>query len=81
MAVILEFYSLVIRRDRLEAALPGGWPQYLAEYGEPFEGWFDEDLLRTGAMNPMDFDFQIKHWRRRGLRLLGRRNGQEALTR
>ena len=77
MAVILEFYSLIIRRDRLEALLPGGWRQYLAEQGEPDFGWADGELLRDGAMNIHDLDALVSYWKRRGLVLQATKNGQK----
>ena len=77
MPVILEFLSLIIRRDRIEDLLPGGWPQFLAEYGEPFEGWADDDLVRFGAMNQLDIDEHVAHWESRGLALMKSRNGRQ----
>lgn len=78
MSVILEFYSLIIRRDRIIALLPGGWPQYLAEYGEPPEGWADCDLVRKGAMNSFDLMNLISHWEGRGFVLQTTKNGQNS---
>ncbi len=67
MAVILEFFNLIIRRDRIEALLPGGWPQYLAEYGDPLPFWADDDLVRWGAMSSADIKRLVEHWTNRGL--------------
>lgn len=76
MPILLEHFSLVIRRDSLEALLPGGWPQFLAEYGEPYENWVDDDLVRFGAMNGLDLDGHVAHWRQRGLALVRHRDGR-----
>ena len=71
MAIALEFHSLILRRDRLEALLPAGWPQFLAEYDAPPDGWADDDLVRFGAMNADDIAGWDDHWVRRGLSLTG----------
>src|SRR6056297_2683236 len=71
MAIALEFHSLILRRDRLEALLPGGWAQFLAEYGAPEPGWADDDLVRFGAMSGADIAEWAEHWARRGLSLTG----------
>lgn len=77
MSILLEFFSVVIRRDSLEALLPGGWSQFLAEYGEPIEDWADDDLVRFGAMNRLDLDGLVAHWRERGLALIRSRDGRQ----
>jgi|GEM_PF-4631305 len=78
MPVILEVFSLVIRRDRIEAVLPGGWEQFVAERGGlPPEGWWDDDLVRTGAMSGFGIQLLVDDCRDMGLRLTGKRDGQE----
>lgn len=77
MSVLLEFHSLVIRRDRIAAVFPGGWEQYVAEYGLPEEGWWDEDLLRYGAMDGFSMELLVQDARALGLRLTSKRDGRE----
>lgn len=77
MAMPLESISLIVRRDRIESLLlPGGWPQYRAEFGEPFAGWMDDDLIRFGAMNDIQHYSNIAFLKGLGLRMEGRRKGR-----
>ncbi len=69
MAIDLETFSLVLRRDRLQAVLPGGWAQYLAEYGPPPARQLDDDLLGLAAATAPEARALVAHWRRRGLAL------------
>jgi hypothetical protein len=38
--------------------------------------WFDEHLLRDGAMNPRDIDSSVDEWRELGFEPTEERNGQ-----
>lgn len=67
MAIVLEQFNLVIRRDCLQAFLPGGWAQFTAEYGVPLHGRVDGDLVSFTAQNASEIEDLNAHWTRRGL--------------
>jgi len=77
MPVILQCFSLVIRRDRIAAVFPGGWAQFVAERGLPPEEWWDDDLVRLGAMNNFQFEMLVNDARALGLRLTSKRDERE----
>lgn len=78
MAIRLEAYSLVIRRDRLEASFPGGWRQFQAEYEVGGSIWHDDALVRFGAMNDIDLELLIRRWQGKGLRLITTTRGEKS---
>ncbi len=72
MALRLQFFTLVIPRDRLKACQD--LPPYLASMhpdGGFFFGtsWYDAHLWCDTAMNGLDIDDQIEAWEARGLRV------------
>ncbi len=75
MSIVLECYSLIIRRDKLEPLFSDGWEGFLYDYGEPEMGSFDNDLVRFGAMSPMDINMIVDRWEDRGLKLVRRKKG------
>lgn len=64
MAIALEFIDLIVPRHLIEEKHPGGWEQCLRRHesmlGETV--WFDDHLLRTGAMNGRDIEAMVGQW-------------------
>ena len=56
MAVALEFLNLVIPIKKIEQHYEGGWEQYLDDHQHLIGRriWFDDHLMRDGAMSPGD---------------------------
>ena len=64
MAVALEFLNLVIPIEKIKQHYPGGWGRYLDDHNNLIGRriWFDDYLLRDGAMNPKDMSDFIDEW-------------------
>ncbi len=64
MAVSLEFIDFIVPIAAIKQKYPGGWDQCLKDHENLIGGrvWFDEHLLRDGAMNPGDIEFLIEEW-------------------
>jgi len=69
MAVELEFISLIIPIEKIEKKYPGGFNQYKKDNSELIGRriWYDDYIVRDGAMNPMDIEYLIKQWEELGL--------------
>lgn len=65
----LEFYSLIIRRDRLEPLFKNGWQGFQEEYGPDPTIKHDRFLVSFAAMNLPDINFWISHFEAQGLKL------------
>lgn len=65
MAVTVQFITLVVRIDRINAHYPGGFSAYLEQQEKPVE--HDDHLLRQGAMSPMDIESAVNEWKEIGL--------------
>lgn len=70
MAVKLEFINLLVPIKTIEQKYPGGWQQCLKDNKELIghSVWFDEHLLRCGAMNGMDIYLMLDDWKRLGFK-------------
>ena len=68
MAIALEFLDFVVPLERIRQKYPGGWDQCLKDHERLIGGrvWFDEYLLRDGAMNPADIESLVDLWGRAG---------------
>ena len=68
MAVALEFIDFIIPISVIRAKYPGGWEKCLEDHAPLIGGrvWFDEYLLRDGAMNPMDIGRLVDEWAEMG---------------
>ena len=79
MAVYLEFINLIIPRDHIEAVYKGGWNQFVLDNQSAIGGriWFDDHLMRDGAMSPGDMGLLIDLWTGIGLNPLGEKDGQK----
>jgi hypothetical protein len=68
MAIALEFIDFIIPIEIIKQKYPGGWEQCLKNH-QPLIGgrvWFDDHLLRDGAMNPRDIESLIDEWTQLG---------------
>ena len=79
MAVYLEFINLIIPRDRIETVYEGGWDQFVLDNHSDIGGrvWFDDHLMRDGAMSPGDMSLLIDLWIGIGLNPIGEKDGQK----
>ena len=70
MAVQCEFINLIIPITNINKVYAGGFEMYKKDHLELFGGiiWHDENLLREGAMNPMDIEYMVEGWEKLGLK-------------
>ena len=56
MAVGLEYISLIVPIDKIEQYYPGGFEKYKSDHKQSIGGsiWYDDYLVRDGAMNNYD---------------------------
>ena len=78
MSVALEFINLIIPRTRIDAVYKGGWDQFLSDNHAAIGGriWFDDHLMRDGAMSPGDMRLLIDYWTDIGLKAHGEIDGK-----
>ncbi|MCG3171858.1 MAG: hypothetical protein CALGDGBN_03564 [Pseudomonadales bacterium] len=64
MAIRLEFIDFIVPIATIRAKYPGGWAKCLADHANLIGGrvWYDEHLLRDGAMNPRDIGLLVGEW-------------------
>ena len=64
MAIALQFIDFVVPIDLIRQKYPGGLAQCLQDHERLIGGrvWFDEHLLREGAMNPADIESLVDEW-------------------
>lgn len=68
MPVALEFINVLIRRDALDQKIEGGWERFIAGNDLLWKvEWYDDYLLRTGAMNPADVEWIVETYTHLGL--------------
>ena len=70
MAVELEFISIIIPIKNIEKYYPGGFEKYKKDYFDLIGGkiWYDDYILRDGAMNPIDIEYIVNEWEKLGLK-------------
>lgn len=68
MSIQLEFIDFIVPRALIEEKYPGGWLQCLKDHADLIGGrvWYDDDLFRDGAMNPMDIEYLVRQWQELG---------------
>jgi len=64
MAVQLEFINFIVPIARIEERYPGGWAQCLADHASLIGArvWYDDHLLRDGAMSPAGIGHLLEEW-------------------
>ena len=69
LAIEIRFITIVIRRDAIEAKVPGGWIGWLESHKRRIGKtcWHDEHLFATSSMNHHDTSGQLKDYKERGL--------------
>lgn len=78
MAIALEFLDFIVPINVIRAKYPGGWERCLQDH-EGLIGsrvWYDKDLFRNGAMNPMDIGLLLEHWTSLGFMTYASRQAQ-----
>ena len=70
MAVGLEYISLIVPIDKIEQYYPGGLEKYKGDNKQSIGGsiWYDDYLVRDGAMNNYDVGRLIREWESYGLK-------------
>lgn len=78
MAIALEFINFVVPIALIRQKCPGSWEQCLRDYECLIGGrvWFDEHLLRDGAMNPANIASLVEEWTSLGFQPTAEVNGQ-----
>jgi hypothetical protein len=64
MAVRLEFIDFIVPIATIRKKYPGGWEQCLKDHANLIGGrvWYDEHLLRDGAMGPAGISALVEEW-------------------
>jgi len=78
MAVALEFIDFIVPIIVIREKYPGGWEQCLKDHERLIGGrvWYDDYLLRDGAMNPNDIESLIDEWTALGFQPMEERDGE-----
>jgi hypothetical protein len=78
MSVALEFIDFIVPIETIRRRYPGGWEQCLHDHRNLIGGrvWYDDHLLRDGAMNPTDIGRLVDEWTALGFEVTASRDGQ-----
>ncbi|GMO36718.1 MAG: hypothetical protein Ta2B_16640 [Termitinemataceae bacterium] len=82
MAIELEFISLIIPIDIISKYYHGGYEQYKTDNSvrfvpENYNIWYDDELVKEGAMSPWDMGFLVKKWEDLGVKTYSEHNGKK----
>lgn len=79
MSVYLEFINLIVPIEIIEQHYPGGFAKFKQDNKSYLGGriWFDEYIVRDGAMNPIDMEFLAKSWKQLGLSGIAENDGNK----
>lgn len=79
MAVELEFINLIIPIEKIEEYYPGGFAKYKIDNHELIGGriWYDNFLVRDGAMGAWDIERLVNQWKAYGLKDIIEINGRK----
>lgn len=79
MAVALEFIDFIVPISVIKKKYPGGWDQCLKDHERIIGGrvWYDDHLLRDGAMNPSDIQSLVDEWTGLGFTPMEEINGEK----
>ena len=69
MAVLCEFFSVIIPISKINEVYEGGFKKYKSDNKEMFKGryWHDDYLFWDGAMNRVDYASIRDYWESKGL--------------
>lgn len=78
MTIALEFIDFVVPIELIRQRYPGGWEQCLKDHRSLIGGrvWFDEYLLRDGAMSPAGAGALVDEWSGLGFQPWDERDGE-----
>lgn len=78
MAIALEFIDFIVPIAVIRQKYPGGWEQCLKDHERLIGArvWFDEHLLRDGAMSPAAIAELVEEWSQAGFHPTEERNGE-----
>jgi hypothetical protein len=76
MAVAIEFINVIIPIANIEKCYRGGFEQYRKNVRRIKKIWFDDFIVRDGAMNQSDIEYLIKEWEDLGLIPAIEKNGE-----
>lgn len=78
MAIALEFINFIVPISVIREKYHGGWDTCLKDHERFISGrvWFDEHLLRDGAMDPGGIESLIRKWTELGIEPMIELNGQ-----
>lgn len=78
MSIALEFIDFVVPIAVIREKYPGGWEQCLKDHENLICGrvWFDEHLLRDGAMSPQGIGALVDEWTELGFEPTEERDGR-----
>jgi hypothetical protein len=78
LAVILEFFNLIVPIDVIKSKYPGGWEQCLKDHEHFIDKtvWYDDYLFRDGAMSGHDIGDMVDYWVQMGFEATEVRNGK-----
>ncbi len=78
MAVALEFIDFIVPIAVICEKYPGGWEQCLKDHERLIGGrvWYDDHLLRDGAMSPNDIESLIDEWTELGFQPMEEIDGE-----
>ncbi len=75
MAVKLEYFSIIIPRNKIDSIYPGGSDTLILD-SNISEDSYDENLIRFGAEDSLEIGAIIEEWIGRGLRDIRKRKGK-----
>ena len=79
MAVALEYISLIVPIEKIEQYYPGGFEKYKSDNEQSIGGgiWYDEYIVRDGAMSNYEVGRLIQEWESYGLKGVIEVDGQK----
>lgn len=79
MAVQLEFIDFIVPIAVIRKKYPGGWEQCIKDHANLIGGrvWYDDHLLRDGAMSPADISTLVEEWTKLGFEPMAEIDGKK----
>lgn len=76
MAVMLEFINILVPFSAIDRVYRGGAARFREEFAEHVGVWWDPNLFRCGAMNPIDMQLWVADFERIGLKCFRKQRGR-----